>query len=752
MVSGRKISQLLFLLLATLFLVKPVFASTTDGTISSGDAWSEKIGWLNFAATNGTVHVTDSQLTGYVWNKLYGWIKLNPTNSGVTNNAEGVLSGNAWGENIGWINFSGVTINSNGVFTGSGSGDNTGVVNFSCTHCLVQTDWRPASTRVSAPPGGNTLPPGASSPPPPPYFIVLDNGAAQTNSTTIIITLHGSVDTSYAWVAQDPQFVNNATRINFSPTSTEVRIPFVLSVGDGLKTIYAKFCNQWGTCSDLISNSISLVSAPAAPVVPVGPPTVTPTSTVGQIIGKVGEVVGKVLARIFPVKLIPTPIARLYSELQLWIPGWFKAPPVEKIPTERFVSKQTPLAFRGKWEYLDPVPTNRFVFAPLPKEFLALEKKFPQVQNILQKVGINRLTDLNKLKSVQMYLPGLTQAVAFNVPKVLPGKLGEGKQIPSTNQMPVSKFGPAAAIPVGELSQNLKDKIPSDIVFARAAGQMVDFKIALSLTARNRPEQKISTVSGKQLQLTIRPEFPAKRIRGFLVFKSKSPQARVEMPLASLVNSLIFAEPAFAYTQDQPVSVEEKLVLLSFEYTDPDGDGVYTADIESPVPAGEYEIITVIDYVDPDLGSKQIRLITVVDPEGYVFEKVGDKELRIPGAVATLYHFNTEKKAYEEWPAKDFQQENPQVTGLSGSYSFLVPGGTYSIKIEAPGYISYEGKPFIVEEGSGVHTNIELKANYWWLKILDWKTALLIAVAMLLLYNFYKDRRRDKKEERGSTK
>ena len=68
--------------------------------------------------------------------------------------------------------------------------------------------------------------------------------------------------------------------------------------------------------------------------------------------------------------------------------------------------------------------------------------------------------------------------------------------------------------------------------------------------------------------------------------------------------------------------VENKLVLSSFEYTDPDGDGIYTADVVSPVVPGEYEIITVIDYIDPVLGTRQMRMITVIDPEGYVFEKI----------------------------------------------------------------------------------------------------------------------------------
>lgn len=750
MVSGRKIKLLLFIL-ATLFLVKPVFASTTDGAISIGDAWSEKIGWINFKATNGNVHVSDGELTGYVWNSLYGWIKLNPTNSGVKNNNEGILSGSAWGENIGWIDFSGVTIGANGLFAGTATGDNTGIVNFSCLHCAVSTDWRWRSLR----PTGTTLPPPASTPPSQtsPQPLVINGGALQTNSVTTTVTLNVSPDTAFAWVSEDPQFTNNAIRIDFNPALPKTTSTiFILSPGFGLKTIYAKFCNQWGTCDGLMSASILYTATPPAPPIsptssisPI-PPTKPPTSTVGQIIGGVKGVVGKILARIFPVKIITAPLAKLYSEAKLWFPYWFKSPPVEKIPTEQFVSRQTPFAFRGhKWDYLDPEPIRRFVFAPLPKEFLALTNKFPQLKNILQQVGINRLSDIEKLKSVQMYLPGLTRAVTFNAPKILPGKIGGQTSTLPSGQLAVGQFPEQNAIPIGDLTQNLKDKIPTDVVFARSAGQLVDFKIALSLTAKNRPEQKISTISGKTLSLTVRPEFPAKRVRGFLVFRSKTPQARAEMPLASLIDNFIFAQPAFAYTQEQPVDVEEKLVLLSFDYADPDGDGIYTADIQSPVPAGEYEIITVIDYVDPEMGSKQIRLITVVDPEGYVFEKVGDKELRIPGAVATLYHFNPETKGYEIWPAKDFQQDNPQVTGLSGSYSFLVPGGTYSIKIEAPGYLTYEGKPFIVEEGSGVHTNIELKAEYWWLKVLDWKTALLILVAMLLLWNFYKDKRREKK-------
>jgi len=147
---------------------------------------------------------------------------------------------------------------------------------------------------------------------------------------------------------------------------------------------------------------------------------------------------------------------------------------------------------------------------------------------------------------------------------------------------------------------------------------------------------------------------------------------------------------------------------------------------------------------DPELGKKEIRLTTVIDLEGYVYEKDGDRETRIPGAIVSIFWLNPETKQYELWPAKEYQQENPQITDTTGKYSFLVPEGSYYLKVEAPGYLVYDGKPFQVKEGSGVHVNIELKAKYWWLKIIDWKTALLILIIIFFFYNFYRDKIREK--------
>ncbi len=158
-----------------------VLAANIDSTYKY--SWGENIGWLNWAE----VTVYDECLTGYIWAENSGWIKTgddscagsdccqagtnygyeNDSNSadddgdginddwGVNNNEDGILSGYAWGENIGWVNFnndySTTTIDSNGYFTNYAWGENIGWLNMNCSntdYCStvdfkVKTSWLP---------------------------------------------------------------------------------------------------------------------------------------------------------------------------------------------------------------------------------------------------------------------------------------------------------------------------------------------------------------------------------------------------------------------------------------------------------------------------------------------------------------------------------------------------------------------------------------------------------------------------------
>ncbi len=139
--------------MALLFFGVPLFLYAATGTIDSSYkyAWGNKMGWVNFAPSNATVTVTDSAVTGYIWSSVFGWINLAPTNGGVTHNGTGALSGKAWGQNTGWINFNGVTINTaTGKFLGTATSEAAGTITFNCANCDVRTTWRPSSSGSSS--------------------------------------------------------------------------------------------------------------------------------------------------------------------------------------------------------------------------------------------------------------------------------------------------------------------------------------------------------------------------------------------------------------------------------------------------------------------------------------------------------------------------------------------------------------------------------------------------------------------------
>ncbi len=788
---GKKIitKNLIFIVFLTLFVSgvfaffgTSVFASSTDGTIDSTYkyAWSENIGWINFGTSNGNVHVTDSGLSGYALSETVGWIYLGD----ITNDGEGNLSGYAWSENTGWIKFNPtngrVIINSSGEFTGSALGENIGWIIFDCsTSACVKTDWRPQSVRPACNnatdddgdgktdypsdpgcdsltdtdetdpvSGGGGMPIAWHNPPKAPeqgFRILINNDAEYTNSPTVTLNLFGGSDTVRMAISNFPDFRDAGQKLyqkeiqwTLLPISeSELVNPLTRELNNEIiRTVYAKFYTDWGQPSPVVSDSIIYTLKEVAPSEEEKPIVEMP-----EVIKKISEV----------VKEIPEKISKIIKK----IPEILKPKPPEEIkppevPIEELVPKEAPLAFQGKWQLLPSKPIREFVLAPLPKEIRNLAEKFPELKETLKKIGITKITDIEKLKTTKLTLPGLK----------------EGKQIPS--EIVFARFG-GVPDPTGR----------------RPGGNLVDFNIALSVTEKGEPQQKISTISGKPLTLVVKPEKPVESIKGYIVFKSKkiskindqflisnysnqipNPNnqnnldirhskignslgqleqlGQLEISLNSLLSSVFFALPSFAKAHDQPVRVEEKLVLLEFEYTDPDGDGIYTAEIQAPLIEGEYEIITVMDFEDPELGTKEIRLVTVVDPEGYIYTQLPEGKLRIAGAIVSLYWLNPETKQYQLWPAKEYQQENPQNTDDTGKYSFLVPPGTYYLRVEHPNYPVYQSETFVVKEGSGIHINIELKTKYWWLKNIDWKTILLIVVILLLIYNFYRDRVREK--------
>src|SRR3989344_414463 len=183
-----------------------------------------------------------------------------------------------------------------------------------------------------------------------------------------------------------------------------------------------------------------------------------------------------------------------------------------EVPIEELVSKEAPLAFRGKWRLLPSEPIRKFVLAPLPKAIRNLAQKFPELGKTLEKVGISKITDVAKFKTVKLTLSNKSA-----VPQV---------------------------VPVAKLSPAMKQQLPTAIVFAKTGGELIDFDIALSISDKGEPQQKIQTISGKPLQLVVKPDKPVKSVKGYVVFKSKASQpTSLELPRDSLLASVIFAIP-----------------------------------------------------------------------------------------------------------------------------------------------------------------------------------------------------------------
>ena len=145
----------------------PVAASAADtnGAVS-GYAWSNQTGWINFGASEGKIKITNTEISGYAWGSSAGWINLSPSQGGVRHDGLGHLSGFAWGERLGSIDFSGVTIDALGKFHGQATGKLAGIITFDCDYCGVTTDWRQAPAAGAPAPSGNNSfsSPGVGSP------------------------------------------------------------------------------------------------------------------------------------------------------------------------------------------------------------------------------------------------------------------------------------------------------------------------------------------------------------------------------------------------------------------------------------------------------------------------------------------------------------------------------------------------------------------------------------------------------------
>ncbi len=766
------------------------------GWVSLNCANDSSCSTVNYKVTNDG----EGNLSGYAWSENAGWINFNPVYGGVSINTSGDFSGYAWGENVGWLVLNcATTASCSSVSYKTATDWRPRSVRPQCNNATdddgdgnvdypADTGCSSLEDDVEANTGGGGMVAGATSAPAPPsggFGILVNEGASFTSSFKVKLNLIGGPNTKRMSLSNRADFLN-ASQENFKNETDWDLCQGInnevcqnnFKLGQRYQfVVYAKFFTEYGQPSQIVFDEIDFMLPENMDqeneAVKITPPLTEPENIQP---GKPPKQEEK--------KNI---LEKIGDFLEPIVPEFLK--PEEKIepsmePVEKLVPEIAPLAFGGRWNLIAPDKINELVFAPLPKELNRLAVKMPQLSETFKDVGVQKMADLEKLRNTKLILPDFMEAIGLGTELTMETKTAELKNLPAT-ELKTAILAGEKSLPIAMLDEKMKEKMPTEILFLKNTNGLIDYKVALSLNDQGEPEQEIRTIVGKTLRLSIKAEKGVKEARGYVVFKSKETavdyqnktvgQAALDkfkilvlnrgeagetildkkfgiMSREVAVNIYETAENVNLAVADMKQGqvlgvatgegVEERLILQEFLYNDDDNDGIYTAEITAPAVEGEYDIITIIDYErDGKIVSKEILMRTVVDPEGYVFEKIKDKELRLPGARVAIYRENRNGE-YELWPAKEYNQENPQITDVTGKYSFLVPPGKYYLTAEAVGYASYQSETFEVSVGPGVHSNIELKTKNWYLKIIDWKTAAILILFLLIAYNFYKDKKK----------
>ena len=306
--------------------------------------------------------------------------------------------------------------------------------------------------------------------------------------------------------------------------------------------------------------------------------------------------------------------------------------------------------------------------------------------------------------------------------------------IPPSEILQANALAAVQGVPLAQLSPKTISKIPSDIVFVRTAGGLIDFSSALNIDKQGNAAQRITTISGKPLELVIKTDNPASRVTGLITLKSLAKAG--ELQPKNIISRLFSAALS---TVANPVPTTQSasavgLLVQKFAYTEIQ-PGVFKAEITAPTAEGEYEITTVVEYEDESLAPTQSKLIAVVDPEGYVYKQTSDGKLRIQNAEVSIYWLNPDTKKYELWPAEKFLQKNPILTNDTGKYSFMVPQGEYYLTARASDYYDYKSDEFSIKVDNGVRMDIELKKRSIFPEWFNWSAviALLLFLVVVLL-------------------
>jgi hypothetical protein len=295
-------------------------------------------------------------------------------------------------------------------------------------------------------------------------------------------------------------------------------------------------------------------------------------------------------------------------------------------------------------------PISEITFQIFPDKIQELLNKFTAFRNLFERLKIKSLEALNKLTGIIFRLPTIKELKA----------------------------------------------IPEEFVFAKLIKFDLDIKPNLIIKKEDyTPIIFYNFPADNEVMLILKPKYEVEKIEGELSIMQAFYKHNIFDYLKALISNKIYLN-----NQNQKI-----------EFKGPNKEGNYIANFITPKQEGNYKLLVNIYY--KNLASKKLDIEINIKDKGAIKEKfLFIIERPISNAFVYLYRFNEEKKDFELWNAKDYLQENPQITDKDGKYSFIVPEGFYYLEVRKSGYLPFKTKVFKASDGDLLNFEIELTSIY----------------------------------------
>lgn len=271
--------------------------------------------------------------------------------------------------------------------------------------------------------------------------------------------------------------------------------------------------------------------------------------------------------------------------------------------------------------------------------------------------------------------------------------------IPDTDALEDGSHSLAVKVRDRAGNESLTTTISFSVKTSSATSSVITFSTSTNVSSGSTVDSPITTLTEQTLTV-VKPKLTIIVDRVDVVKDSDSQKESVN----TLPNTKIGIE--IKPLQDKLVkSIEGTFEGAEIEFTDDDEDGVYSAQVLSPLQKGSYEMPATIIYNDGT--TEEVTVEVLVDPYGYVYAKDNEaQEVRIKDTKVTLYVWENNK--WQVWDASKYDQKNPQTTNQQGEYGFMVPEGKYYLEAEKEGYKTYKSDELVVEQGKPINLNIEM--------------------------------------------